>query len=153
VPKHLPPGAAPSLPDERAWFERERWELQLHDCLRAAEKHKLDGKSLFEQQDFQVGVRMDVFQQDRRAFMHCTHALVYHTGQSFALRRRLSLGPGQSARHTLSTAPVVNLATALAKSGREPSEDKRLRLLVVESELERPLSESRSGPCSGKEGM
>ena len=28
--------------------------LQLHDCLRAAEKHKLDGKGLFEQHDFQA---------------------------------------------------------------------------------------------------
>ena len=54
MPKHLPSGAAPSPPDARAWFERERWELQLHDCLRAAEKHKLDGKTLFEQEDFQV---------------------------------------------------------------------------------------------------
>lgn len=59
LPKHLPSGAAPSPPDARAWFERERWELQLHDCLRAAEKHKLDGKSLFEQQDFQVRMRID----------------------------------------------------------------------------------------------
>lgn len=52
-PAPLPGRTLPAQQDTREFFERERWELELHDCLRAAEKHKQDGNDLFEKKEFQ----------------------------------------------------------------------------------------------------
>jgi len=40
-------GGGGAAVDTREWFERERWELELKDCLRAALKHQKDGHHLF----------------------------------------------------------------------------------------------------------
>ncbi|KAK3245099.1 hypothetical protein CYMTET_45313 [Cymbomonas tetramitiformis] len=39
--------AGPSKLGDYEWFDKEPWQLQLRDCLRAAEKHKVDGNAHF----------------------------------------------------------------------------------------------------------
>uniref|UniRef100_A0A7S0WN57 Uncharacterized protein n=2 Tax=Pyramimonas obovata TaxID=1411642 RepID=A0A7S0WN57_9CHLO len=45
----LPPTHKPA----REWYEKEPWELELHDCLRAAEKYKEEGNQLFAEEEYE----------------------------------------------------------------------------------------------------